>query len=229
MTDAQDMILDKLVGSKVGVNWPDGPLALAAQVLDETERLRFGRTKPMRSVKAEIAKRLGYPMLLCETMQGAVFGLKEEEDRRSFAMLVFRAVSVPGRPSKLTDGQQNRLVMEVVLTVHTQLCSPSCPQVAAYRQAITQPGVSARQFLRNSTSECSLPTQLDGHDNRLRSDLGGLLRQALIALDWGERSRGWASAGASARLVANERGVAAAAKLCVDIARRCGLAAEALE
>lgn len=228
MTDAQDLILDKLVGSKIGVNWPDGPLAIAAQVLDDTEPLRFVRTKPLRGVKAEIAKRLGYPMLLCEAIQGAVFGLKDEEDRRSFGMLVFRTVIVPGNPTRLTDRQQNRIAMDTALSVHSRMCSPNCPVVIAYQQAMDRPDSAIRQCLRTSIPLCSLPPASAGSNDWLRSELGGILWRGLIALAHGERSRGWASACESARLVASVRGVGEAAALIADLARRCGLAAEVL-
>ena len=39
MTDLQDRILDRLVGTRVGVNWPGGPLVIAAEVVGGREAL----------------------------------------------------------------------------------------------------------------------------------------------------------------------------------------------
>src|SRR5437870_4591771 len=91
MTDLQDRILDRLVGTWVGVNWPDGPLAIAADVVGGHKPVKFGQTDNDRGPKGEIARRLGYPVLLCEAIQGANRGLKAEDDRRGLAIALFGA------------------------------------------------------------------------------------------------------------------------------------------
>src|SRR5918911_847921 len=96
MTDPQDRILDRLVGTRVGVNWPDGPLALAAEVVGGHKPVKFGQTDNDRGAKAEIARRLGYPVLLCEAIQGANRGLGAEDDRRGLAMNLFGTIPVGG-------------------------------------------------------------------------------------------------------------------------------------
>src|SRR5262245_1895343 len=109
MTDLQDAILDRLVGTRVGVNWPDGPLAIAAEVVGGTKPVRFGQTDNDRGAKREIASRLGYPMLLIEAIQGAVRAIRDEEDRRGFAMAVFRLIPVGTKAPKLSSLEQNRI------------------------------------------------------------------------------------------------------------------------
>src|SRR4051812_37466339 len=115
MTDLQDAILDRLVGTAVGVNWPDGPLTIAAEGVGGSRPIRFGLTDNDRGAKSLIAGRLGYPVLLIEAIQGANRGLAVENDRRSFAMAVFETIPVGGRLPKLSALEQNRVAARVAI------------------------------------------------------------------------------------------------------------------
>ncbi len=102
MTDLQDQILDRLVGTPIGVNWPDGPLAIAADVIGGSKPVQFGLTDMDGGAKSEIARRLGYPVLLCQAIQGGNRGFAREDDRRAFAMNVFRTIPLGGRVPRLS-------------------------------------------------------------------------------------------------------------------------------
>lgn len=232
MTDAQDLILDKLVGSTVGVNWPDGPLALAASVLGDVP-IPLGRPNDRRG-KAEIARRLGYPMLLCEAIQGGVRGLTEEEDRRSFAMLVFRSVVIPGRPTVMTARAQNLLAGAVAVGVHPIFCRPDCPALVAFQSWMNGVGDPKWRGPSVTYTVCARANRPVWHGS-LNNSPGTPETRLLVTLEQvhtgiilGKSVNGWASVRESARLVASERGVGEAARLCVDVARRCGMAAEAV-
>ncbi len=132
MTDLQDRILDRLVGVTVGVNWPDGPLTSAAEVVGGKNRIRFGQTDNDRGAKSEIARRLGYPILLCEAIQGGNRGLKNEDDRRSFAMTVFRGIPVGGTIPRMSVEAQNRIALQLAIRAHPYLCPhAACPVLRA--------------------------------------------------------------------------------------------------
>src|SRR5262245_3070432 len=128
MTDVQDAILDRLVGSHIGKNWPDGPLAIAAEVVGGTKAVKFGLTDGDRGAKSEIAKRLGYPVLLIEAIQGANRAFAEEDDRRSFAMAVFRKVAVGGKQPRLSTLEQVRIAGRLAGRAHWYVCrAKTCP------------------------------------------------------------------------------------------------------
>lgn len=234
MTDLQDLILDKLVGSKIGVNWPDGPLALAASVLDGDKPIRFGVTDNDRGAKAEIARRLGWPMLLCEAVQGAVRALPTEEFRRGFAMLVFRSVVIPGEPKKMSSHEQNLLAGETALWVHPTLCRSDCPAVLALQRAMIDPPSNWASYRTDTAVECAFAKMPIERGTWVTTSsppqvrLIQTLYQVIHGLYQGKSMGGWCSIRESARLVASERGVGEAARLCVEIARRCGLMAEAV-
>lgn len=234
MTDEQDLILDKLVGSKIGVNWPDGPLAIAASMLDGDEPIQFGVTDNDRGAKTEIARRLGLPVLLCEAIQGAVRGLKAEEDRRSFAMLVFRSVVIPGKPKKMSSQEQNFLAGAIAVQVHPILCREDCPAVLALQRAMIDPPDTWASYRTDTSVECSFARMPIEQGTWVKSASPPPLRlvqtlyQVIHGLYQGKSMGGWCSIRESARLMASECGVGEAAKLCVEIARRCGLTAEAV-
>ena len=60
---------------------------IAAEVVGGSKPIQFGMTDNDRGAKSLIAQRLGYPVLLIEAIQGGNRALKEENDRRSFAMV----------------------------------------------------------------------------------------------------------------------------------------------
>jgi hypothetical protein len=98
MTDLQDLLLDKLVGSPIGKGWKDGPFRVAAELVPG-KRIRFTGQHDDAPAKNAIAGRLGYPRMLLEAAQGAVSVLKAEDDRRSFAMTLLGAIP-PGTKQK---------------------------------------------------------------------------------------------------------------------------------
>src|SRR5262245_25537350 len=118
MTDLQQRILDTLADQWIGVDWPDGPLTIAAKAVGGRKRIQFGQTDNDRGAKSEIAQRLGYPVLLCEAIQGANRGLKDEDDRRRLATTLFGTLGVSGSIRKLSSLEQNRIAARTAIRAH---------------------------------------------------------------------------------------------------------------
>jgi hypothetical protein len=160
MTDLQDSLLDRFVGARVGVNWPDGPLAIAAGVVGGTRPIQFGQTDNDRAAKGEVARRLGYPVILCEAIQGANRGLTAEDDRRSLAITLLGTLPLAGPIPKRSSLEQNRIAARIALRVHPYGCRRAdCPVPRALaglvasptvtlEMAITRPAWDARRFAR---------------------------------------------------------------------------------
>jgi hypothetical protein len=241
MTDLQDAILDRLVGTRVGVNWPDGPLTIAAEVVGGSKPIVFGLTDNDRGPKAEISRRLGYPVLLIEAIQGAVRALAEENDRRSFAMAVFGTVPVGGKLPRLSSLEQNRIAGRMAIRVHSFVCTADCPvpkTLAALldappknrteRQAAYQTRCeTAKETLWGATTK-ETPWGATTAWLTARSTTFQRLLQTAYQVIHGLAEKksmgGWCSIRESARLAASERGIAEAVACCVEIARQCGLA-----
>jgi hypothetical protein len=129
MTDLQDLILDKLMGAKIGVNWADGPLFAAAQAINPRFELAPSRD---RYRQEQLCKEVGFPFLFGGAFHGANAGLSEEDDRRSLAVAVFSAVE-PGKPLKRrpyaqsTFAQNREVVAWMALRAHALVCPQGCP------------------------------------------------------------------------------------------------------
>jgi hypothetical protein len=234
MTDLQDAILDKLVGSSVGVDWPDGPLAIAAEVVGGSKPVKFGQTDNDRGAKAVVAARLGYPVLLCEAIQGANRGLKAEDDRRSLAMSLFATISVGGALPRLSSLAQNKIAACLAIRVHPYVCPRTdCPVPAALARLVEAPEVTRALCVSAERARCETAGRISagiaawaGLTARSTREerLAQTAARALFGLRVGRSPHGWSSLRESARLAASERGLAEAVACCVEVARQCGLA-----
>jgi hypothetical protein len=231
MTDLQDMILDRLVGTKVGKNWPDGPLAIAAEVIGGAKPIEFGVTDMDRGAKSEIARRLGYPVLLCEAIQGGNRGLPGEDDRRSFAMNVFRTIPIAGPIPKLRVLAQKRIAGQMVIRAHSHLCEqPDCPLLTALRELVEAETVTRQLTDGVYHAQCAniRKSVATGHQWSKRMDSEQRLLRAVYHTIHGFASSrtsvaGWCSIRESVRLTASEGGVGEVVACCVEIARLCGM------
>jgi hypothetical protein len=233
MTDLQDRILDRLVGTPVGVNWPGGPLAIAAEVVGGRNPVKFGQTDNDRGAKSEIARRLGYPVLLCEAIQGANRGLGAEDDRRSLAMALFGTIPVGGRLPRLSAEAQNRVALRLAVWAHPYVCRhPDCPVPAVLAELAEAAAVTVRMAREASLARCdtaggTLRELASAWLTARSSAVQRVVQSAAMALrgfELGKSVHGWCSVRESARLAASERGVGEAVDCCVEVARRCGLA-----
>jgi hypothetical protein len=234
MTDLRDQILDRLVGTPVGVNWPDGPLAIAAEVIGGPAPVKFGQTDNDRGAKAEIARRLGYPVLLCEAIQGGNRGLIGEDDRRGFAINVFRTIAVAGPMPRLSPLAQNRIAARLAIRAHAYVCDrPECPVPAALGVLVEASPISQKMIgdaleARCETAGCSALGRRGVSWLTARSTREQRLMQAAFQVvrgfDTGQSMGGWCSIRESVRMAASERGAAEAVACCVLIARLCGMA-----
>ena len=235
MTDLQDLVLDALVGAEIGVNLPDSPLTVAARLLPGKRPLKFGgRTND--SAMSEIARRLGWPVILADAVQGGLRAVKDDEERRRFAMTVFRTLPVGGTQPKLSKPAQARVAAHTALAVHPLVCQdPECPWPARMA-AVADAAEGAESGLRRGVGRCRTVEAIYPHrgfwnlsrevPKEVRFD--GLNDHALTAfLNKPKTTAGYALREA-VKLTVAERGIAEAVRLIADIARRCGLAVEAV-
>lgn len=230
MTDLQDQILDHLVGSRVAADWPGGPLDLAAGVVGGTKPVQFGQTDNDRGAKAEIARRLGYPVLLCEAIQGGARGLGEA-DRRGFAMTVFRSVPVGGKPPKLSSLDQTRIAGRLAVRAHGYVCPDGwCAVRRMLLDLQTSESIPRARAQELRQTACATIGRLSGYLVEwltARSTRDERLAQTALMIVRGFASgtsvHGWCSARESVRLAASERGPEEAVACCLAVARECGL------
>src|SRR5262249_22443509 len=96
MNDLQDAICDRLVGSKISRDWVNGPMHVAARVIDPVFVLAEGRYDRREN---QLVRTLNWPRLFCLAFHGSSAALSAEDDRRALAIDVFQRVA-PGRRQK---------------------------------------------------------------------------------------------------------------------------------
>jgi hypothetical protein len=232
MTDLQDSILDRFVGARIGLNWPDGPLAISAEVVGGTRPIQFGQTDNDRAAKGEIARRLGYPVILCEAIQGATRGLTAEDDRRALAMTLFRTLPLGGPIPKQSSQEQNRIAARIALRVHAYGCGRAdCPVPKALAGLVASPTVPSEMAAAAARQVCTT-VRASGQKKpifgltRLVDGVWRLNHTAEMAVrgfQLGKSVYGWCSVRESARLAASVRGVEEAVACCLAIGRWCGM------
>jgi hypothetical protein len=232
MTDLQDSILDRLMGTSIGINWPGGPLDLAAEVVGGTIPVKFGQTDNDRGAKNEIARRLGYPVLLCEAIQGANRGVKNEDARRSLAMTLFRTLPLGGRVPKLSAQTQNRIALRLAIRAHPYVCPhPDCPALKSLVDLLAVPTITRPMAIDASGARC------EAADGTIRAEASNWLTarssrtqrvvqtaaMVLRGFEMDKSVQGWSSIRESVRLAASERGIEEAVACCIEVARLCGM------
>lgn len=230
MTDLQDQILDHLVGSRVAADWPGGPLDLAAGVVGGTKPVQFGQTDNDRGAKAEIARRLGYPVLLCEAIQGGARGLGEA-DRRGFAMTVFRSIPIGGKPPKHSSLDQTRIAGRLAVRAHGYVCPDgSCAVPKMLVELLPSDAIPWARWQELQMTACATIGRLSEFGVQwltARSTREQRLAQTALMIlrgfESGTSVHGWCSARESVRLAASERGPEEAVACCLAVARECGL------
>jgi hypothetical protein len=230
MTDLQDQILDRLVGAKIGKTWTDGVLTIAATVLDPRMKVAGGGERHRQKQMANI---LGYPLILCEAIQGASSVLPDEEERRRLGIAVIGAVNPPGGPMKRISGPVAlAATAEAALAAHLLVCTGPCPlreAVVAMMAAVQRGDKKIPDPLRGRP-KARCPAYKGSEDDLLVPSSPPEQRAVVafrhLVTACHDRSPGRAcsdSARESARVVALKTGVDAAIKLCVKMARQFGL------
>ncbi len=232
MTDLQDQILDRFVGSTIGVNWPDGPLAIAASVIGGPKPVQFGPLGHSHAAKAEIARRLHYPPLLCEAIQGGNRGLASEDDRRAFAMNVFRTIPLAGPMPRLSWLDQTRIATRLAVRTHAYLCRhDDCAVLKALGELAHTPTVTGQMIEAALAARCptgggTIRSRGIGWLDAASSQKERLMHTAyrvLAGFREHKPTAAWCSIRESVRLAAWERGAAEAVACCVEIARLSGM------
>ncbi len=233
MTDLQDLILDKLVAATLGRDLPDSPLTVAAQLIEGKRPIKFG-DKFNDSVMSEIARRLGWPVFLAEGVQGGIRALESEEDRRQFAMTLFRTLPVGGTPPKLTKHDMARFVAWPALDVHPLVCqNPNCrwpnrmEELADSHEGDDLPAADPLCL----TVQAEFPHGLSTPLYDASPDTARLLKLT-EAVRNAFRKKPKTTAGYAlreiVRLTIKHRGIGEAVKVIAGVARQCGLAVEAV-
>ena len=143
MTDSQDDICDALVGAAISRHWIDGPLHIAARVVEPG----FVLSPQSGRRPSQLARVLGWPTLFCEALAAANGVLADPAERRSLAITLFAAIRPgrPGRTLRISPCVTRELAIEAALTAHAIACQPGCTLGDVARQAMSIP--SKRQQL----------------------------------------------------------------------------------
>jgi hypothetical protein len=235
VTDAQDLILDRLVGAKLGVNLPDSPLRVAAELFEGKRPIKFTQ-RYNDSVMSEIARRLGFPVILAEAIQGGVKAMKDEEDRRRFAMTVFRVLPVGGPQTKLSKLEMAQVAAATAADVHSIVCTdPKCEWAEvmlklAHSDPATDPSIlnAPRRCL---TTDAEFPYGFTGilyPNSPNTARLVTLGQHVWTAFENKPKTTAGYALRECVRLTITERGIPEAVALVAAIARRCGMATEAV-
>jgi hypothetical protein len=123
MTDLQEEILDRLVGTRIGKDWGTGPLGVAARVIHDQLKLSLRYGKHRRALAAT----LGWHNVLCEAVQGASSIFAQEDDRRALGIAVFRSVKTAKTQPKLTVKAYDELAAWMTPRAHALVCRRECP------------------------------------------------------------------------------------------------------
>jgi len=147
MNHLQDLIVDRLIGTaKIGSYWTNGPLALAVQALQEKQLTSH----------SDATLALGFPMVLCEALQGANFVLKSMEDRRALAAAFFTEVSPRPQRLKMSGRRYAEIGLWCLRRIHPLICRERCPTLeslgALVRTYLTD-GPLNWQMLRAATTQ----------------------------------------------------------------------------
>lgn len=233
MTDLQDLVLDKLVAATLGRDLPDSPLTVAAQLLEGKRPIKFGG-KFNDSTMSEIACRLGWPVFLAEGVQGGVRALADEEDRRRFAMTLFRVLPVGGTPPKVSKPDMARIVARAAVGVHPLVCKErGCEWPKHIARLADTPDYDEfwdtelvclavqADFPRGLTT----PLYDSSPDTARLLKLSEAVRNAFVKKP--KTTAGYALR-EIVRLTITRKGIGDAVKLIADVARRCGLKVEAV-
>jgi hypothetical protein len=231
MTDLQDLLLDRLVGAKVGPHWRDGPFRLAADLIPGKPIVFIGKYDDLKAKNA-IASRLGYPLMLLEAAQGAASLLKAEDDRRALAMAVIRSIP-PGTKQKPRPSDDYWLAaVAAAEKAHRLVCRARGCQIAANLKAMLRAeDHEGRERAVDGMMRASCPTYPKGFDTEVHITpatpaLDRSIRAALDSLVYGAdtaevKQAAARSARESALLVG---GMSEAVAVCVEVARRLGMA-----
>ncbi|HYT91056.1 MAG TPA: hypothetical protein VEL76_20255 [Gemmataceae bacterium] len=153
MTDLQDEILDRLVGTPIGKDWGSGPLGIAARVIHTQLKLRMRYSCHRRA----LAKTLGWHNVLCEAVQGASSVLAKEDDRRALGIAVFRSVQTAKTQPKLGMKAYDELTAWMTLRAHALVCKGECSLREAMEQLFALTCTANKQLpnpLRDNTTRC---------------------------------------------------------------------------
>jgi hypothetical protein len=234
VTDLQDLILDRLVGAKLGANLPDSPLRVAAELIEGKRPIQFTQ-RYNDSAMAEIARRLGFPVILAQAIQGGNGVLKSEEDRRRFAMTVFRILPVGVTPPKLTGMESARVAAATAAEVHPLMCNKrKCPWVKTLLGLAAAEKPEAYEYILYKAMCLTAHANYQDNWQTLFVDAKDGPAERLIiigqhtecsCLKGKAKSAGFALREA-VKLVMTEWGIAGAVAMVAAIARRCGMAVE---
>jgi hypothetical protein len=230
VTDLQDLICDRLVGSRISRDWAEGPLHIAARVLVPGFHLaRSGHNR--RS--SQLVSTLKWPRLFTFAFHGANAALAEEEDRRTLALTLFRTFAPRAKPMRVPTRRNAETAARLALRVHPLVCPGPCPLHQAMTDLVND-FLADRPF-RTKLKAChSLLGSCPAHTGPVRAAVKlasppahhalTAYRHLLVALAGHQVPMfGGDSTRESARTEAKVRGVQGAVEICLEAARLLGL------
>jgi hypothetical protein len=230
MNAIQDAICDRLVGARISRDWVNGPLHVAALVIDPDFKLASGQHDRRPS---QLVTKMNWPRLFCYAFHGANAGLAEEEDRRTLAITLFREIAPRTKQKRIPLKQTCSVAAALAVRVHPLVCPGPCPlheAVTSYLSDLADEKPPWERLLACLRALRSCPSFAGAPDDPVRISsepvhhsvvayryllvaLGG----SIVAIACGDAAR------EAARTEAKVRGVQGAADICLEAARQLGL------
>ena len=236
MTDLQDLLLDKLAGTEFGAGWQDGPFRVAAELIPG-KPIKFTGKDEDATARNAIASRLGYPTILLEAAQGAVWVLASEDDRRALAMSVIRAIPPGSKSTPQPSEVYWFAATSVTRRAHALVCkAPRCGVMACLDAALAATTEKARERALDPFFRRRCPTYGRDLDEKIWISVRTPAIDRTIEAAgncagcyWSFEMKKAAARAAreSARAAALVGGVEEAVGLCIELAQRLGMRATA--
>lgn len=234
MTEIQELLLDKLVATDLGRNCQGGPFHIAAELLPG-KAINFQGSHGEARGKRAIAGRLGYPLTLLEAVQGVAYLLDAEDDRRAFAIAIFRAIP-PGVTRKPQAAEVTwRAAVAVTLRAHGLACPVGKCEMALALDALrtaTREDVRRAGLVPFFATRCPTAGRTASKVVGLTRKSSGLDRTLHAARDCVRTYGGsmqvlyaFRAAREAARAACTVGGLEAAVGLCVELAQQLGIEA----
>jgi hypothetical protein len=232
MTEIQELLLDKMVAADLGNNMKGGPFHIAAELL-AGKPIEFKGNHAQGKMMRALAARLGYPLALLEALQGAVYLLDAEDDRRAFAIAIFRAIP-PGITRKALAADVTWLAgVGVTRRAHALVCpAPTCAVTTALdtlqaarteEERLPVLGSFFQKYCATAGRDCSKEIHLTRKTSALDRTLHAARDSVRHYNTTGKVLYAGRAAREAARAALVASGLEEAVGLCVELARLLGI------
>jgi hypothetical protein len=229
MTDLQDAICDRLAAATITRDWANGPLHVAAGVIDPQFELAENEYNRRQS---QLIARMNWPRLFCMAFHGANAALASEEDRRTLAIHLFQQIEPRSKQGRVSRRKNCEVACWAAVHVHPLACSAECPlhqgvaPLADDYRSGKEPSQTRLNQCKRLLRRCpsfSDPDRAVRFSSPPAHHALVAYRYLIEALKREEVIQAGDCTRESARTAAKVRGVPGGVEVCLEIARQLGL------